>query len=143
MGTVTAGTDITVTAISAPADMPLPDGVRPRSAWEPAQTRCLHVTYMPLTRTACPVSWSLLRTTSLTHDRSGRVGPVSGIKLRLCSGTSGRSDRFPRPNVKRSTGHTHTHTHRHTHRQRTTPPTPTHTHTTRTTPQTPNKHLIV
>ena len=53
---VTAGTEIAVTAISAPADVPLPDGVRPRSAWEPAQTRCLHVTYVPLTRTACPVS---------------------------------------------------------------------------------------
>ena len=56
---VTAGTDIAVTAISAPADVPLPDGVRPRSAREPAQTRCLHVTYVPPTRTVCPVSWSL------------------------------------------------------------------------------------
>ena len=31
---VTAGTDIAVTAISAPAVAPLPDGVRPRSARE-------------------------------------------------------------------------------------------------------------
>jgi len=31
---VTAGTDIAVTAISAPAGAPLPDGVRPRSARE-------------------------------------------------------------------------------------------------------------
>jgi len=28
---VTAGTDIAITAISAPADVPPPDGVRPRS----------------------------------------------------------------------------------------------------------------
>jgi len=42
--------------LPAPAVAPLPDGVRPRSAWEPAHTRCLHVTYVPLTRTACPAS---------------------------------------------------------------------------------------
>ena len=40
---VTAGTDIAVTAISAPADVPLPDGVRPCSSqrastdWMPAR----------------------------------------------------------------------------------------------------------
>jgi len=54
---VTAGTDIAVTAISAPTDVPLLNGVRPRSDWGPAQTRCPYVTYLPLTRTACPVSF--------------------------------------------------------------------------------------
>ena len=41
---VTAGTDLVVTVTSAPADVPPPDGVRPRSDSKSAQTRCLHVT---------------------------------------------------------------------------------------------------
>jgi len=35
---VTEGTDLALTAISGPADVPPPDGIRPRSAVDPAQT---------------------------------------------------------------------------------------------------------
>jgi len=71
---VTAETDIAIMAISAPADFPLPDGVRPRSDWGPAQTRCLHVTYVPPTGTAFPVSLYIL---DAHHARWG-AGEVSG-----------------------------------------------------------------
>jgi len=71
---VTVGTDIAITAISAPTDVPLLNGVRPRSAWEPAQTRCLHVMYVPPTGTACPVSLYIL---DAHHARRG-AREVSG-----------------------------------------------------------------
>jgi len=52
---ISALADVSLPDGIRPPDGSLPDGVRPHSARKPARARCLYVTYVPPTQTACPV----------------------------------------------------------------------------------------